>query len=300
MLKRAWWHDYRSAAIYMLTLSKEPAVSAFSEVMNKGTEEKAKAAVSLSPNGQIVADRINNWHKEFPLLKVLTYCIMPDHVHILVYVTKRSPKHLSAMVRVLKWSINQAMQIPGVFSEGYNDKIVYKTGQKDAFYRYILDNPRRYLARKLYPEFFSRVNTFNLNGLQVSLYGNIFLLNHPIKTVVRYSRKFTPEQLKKNNNIYEETMRSGGVLVSPFIHQEEKAVKAQALEDSTPIIQVALNGFPERFKPSGRDFELCAQGKLLIIAPIEHSTQKQPLDREAALRANAIAEAIAALPVTTI
>lgn len=278
----------------MITLSKAPGIPEFSHVVNVGTPEKASAKIQLTPTGQTVADRIEEWPKLFPELKICTKCIMPDHVHILLFVTKRTRTHLGTMVKDLKWTLN------GIFDLGFNDKIVTRRGQRDAFYCYILDNPRRYLARILYPEYFTRINKYILNGKPVALYGNIFLLNHPIKTVVRYSRRFTPEQLKKNEELYEETMRSGGVLVSPFIHHVEKAAKAQALEASTPIIQVALNGFPERFKPSGSDFELCAKGKLLIVAPIEHSTQKILLRREAAMQANSLAEAIAALPVTAI
>lgn len=294
MLQRARWHDYRSRCIYMITMSKAPGVPELSHVVNVGSTEKAKATVKLTPTGQTVAKQIEAWSQKYPELKICTKCIMPDHVHILLFVTGRTHYPLGTMVKDLKWNLN------GIFDIGFNDKIVTKPGQREAFYRYILDNPRRYLARKLYPEYFTRVNSFLLNGKKVSLYGNLFLLNHPIKTVVRFSRRFTPEQLRKNKDAYEETIRSCGVLVSPFIHKEEKAVKEEAIEASTPVIQVALNGFPERYKPSGRDFELCAQGKLLIVAPIEYSTQKQPLQHEAAIQANAIAEAIASLPTNAI
>lgn len=278
----------------MLTLSKTPGIPEFSQVVNIGSIDKAIAAISLTSIGQTVAKQIESWPDLHPELKILTKCVMPDHVHILLFVTRRTKHHLSTMVKDLKW------KLPGIFEAGFNDKIVYRRGQRMAFYHYISDNPRRYLARKLFPKYFVRVNSFTLNGEQVALYGNMFLLNHPIKTVVRFSSRFTAERLQENAYTYEETMRSGGVLVSPFIHPEEKAIRERAIEASTPVIQVALNGFPDKFKPSGRDFELCAQGKLLIVAPIEYSSQKVNLRRQAAMRANAIAEAIAALPSTAI
>lgn len=263
-------------------------------MVNVGDNNKAIAALRLTSTGQTVANQIEEWPKQHPEIKICTKCVMPDHVHILIFVTRRTCHHLGTMVKNLKWTLN------GIFDIGFNDKIVTRRGQRETFYQYILDNPRRYLARMLYPEYFARINSYILNGKPVALYGNIFLLNHPIKTVVRFSRRFTPEQLQKNNDTYEETMRSGGVLVSPFIHKEEKAVKTRAFEASTPVIQVALNGFSERYKPSGQDFELCKQGKLLIVAPTEYTSQRHDLLRETAMQANLIAEAIAALPINAI
>lgn len=35
-----------------------------------------------------------------------------------------------------------------MFQPGYNDKIAFRAGSKEAFFNYIADNPRRYLVRK--------------------------------------------------------------------------------------------------------------------------------------------------------
>ncbi len=52
------------------------------------------------------------------------------------------------------------MKRSAIFRERYNDRIAYRAGAKDAFYRYIKDNPYRYVIRKMHPEFFG--NTLDL------------------------------------------------------------------------------------------------------------------------------------------
>ncbi|MDE5998300.1 MAG: hypothetical protein K2G77_08850, partial [Muribaculaceae bacterium] len=50
---------------------------------------------------------------------------------------------------------------------------------------------------------------------------------------------------------------------------------------------------PDRFKPSGKDFDLCCEGRLLLIAPAEHQTRKLVLKRDMCMNGNEIAEKIA-------
>lgn len=294
MLERAVWHDYHSVCIYMITLTKQEAVPAFSSIHNAEGAKKTDPVLSLSPVGLTVDAEVRGWLKEFAMIRLLNMRIMPDHIHILIYVTERTEKHLSRIIQVLKWNCNRALQTE-TFCEGFNDKIVTKEGQRETFYQYISDNPRRYMARKLYPEYFQRVQIVEINGRHFSLYGNLFLLNHPVKTQVRFSRSFSAEELEVRQRDYEETIRCGGVVVSPFIHREEKKWRQRAVEGGASVIQVVMNGFSERFKPSGRDFNLCLEGRLLLVAPTEYESRRVDLDREAAMAANGMAQLIAAL-----
>ena len=82
-----------------------------------------------------------------------------------------------------------------LFEPGFNDKIAFRAGAKDAFYNYIADNPRRYLIKKLCPEYFFHKLMIEINGTLCGIYGNLFLLDNPIKSFVRISRipERTPE-----------------------------------------------------------------------------------------------------------
>lgn len=299
MQQRAKWWDYKSPCIYMITLKKCDTTPRFCNVIDIGTPSKMVAAVKLTETGQCVADQMHAWLSENPEIRLLNMAIMPDHIHMLIRVTEKTERHLSHILKAYKLFCNRALAM-GVFESNFNDKIVRRRGQKDNFYRYIADNPRRYLARRLHANYFARVHRFIIKGTEYSLFGNLFLLNAPDKTVVRYSSRHTPQQRIAKQNEYAEAMRTAGVMVSPFIHPEERAVRHSGAEAGCSFIHIVQNGFGERFKPSGTDFDLCAAGRLLLIGPTEQTTRRADLHRDAAMAANALAEAIAALSTATL
>lgn len=295
MHRRAAWHDYRSRSMYMITLKKREGTPRFCSIGNIGTPRKMIAGVELTQAGTCLWAQKEPWLAEFDALRVLTMIVMPDHVHMLLYVTARTQKHLSTIISIYKLNCNRELGYV-VFDPDYNDKIVFAEGHREAFYRYINDNPRRYLARRLHSEYFLRVQRFVIDGREYSLFGNLFLLNNPDKTVVRYSSRFTEQERAAKAREYDEAMRTRGVLVSPFIHPDERAVRDRGVEAGCSLIKVVQNGFGERFKPAGADFDLCAAGRLLLIGPAQHSTRSVDLTRAAAMSANAVAEAIVAHP----
>ena len=64
------------------------------------------------------------------------------------------------------------MKRTAIFREGYNDRIAYRAGAKDAFYRYIKDNPYRYVIRKMHPEFFGNTLDLKIGDTWLQLYGS--------------------------------------------------------------------------------------------------------------------------------
>lgn len=296
MHRRAAWHDYHAPSMYMVTLKKADEAPRFANIVNVGSCEKMEAGVQLTAAGKCLWTQKEVWEAEFEALHVMCFIVMPDHVHMLLRVKERTDRHLSHLLGIYKLGCNRELSVRA-FDDGFNDKIVFRKGQKDAFYRYITDNPRRYLARRLHREFFERTVNFEVDGTVYALYGNLFLLNAPDKTVVRYSSRHTADERRRKEGEYAEAMRTRGVLVSPFIHPEERAVRDRAVAAGCPLIKVVQNGFGARFKPSGADFDLCAEGRLLLIGPAEVTTRRVDLHRGAAMAANALAEAVAAMPV---
>ena len=62
------------------------------------------------------------------------------------------------------------------------------------------------------------------------------------------------------------TILNDGILVSPFIHAEEKKIRDWAMDNGGVLIYIIHKRFPERYKPSGKLFELCSEGRVLIIS----------------------------------
>ena len=165
-----------------------------------------------------------------------------------------------------------------MFEPGFNDKIAFKAGAKDAFYNYIADNPRRYLIKKLLPDYFYHKLIIEVNGIRCGLYGNIFLLDNPVKSAVKISRirERTPD-LESKLKEWDETIRCGGAVVSPFINPYEKEIRDQAIAQEAGIILIVDYRFSERAKPYKALFDLCAEGQLLIISTEENAPPPPPI-----------------------
>jgi hypothetical protein len=71
------------------------------------------------------------------------------------------------------------------------------------------------------------------------------------------------------------------VVISPFISPGEKAVVSAILDAGRGnVILMKSGGFPDGYKPSGRYYDLCAQGRLLILKPYPDCGSPPALTRE--------------------
>ncbi len=140
-----------------------------------------------------------------------------------------------------------------------------------------------------------------MDGTEYAVLGNINLLRNPDRCAVRHSRRFTDADIAARKQTYRLIAHNRGAFISPFIHPNEKAVRQEALRQGGAIIHIRQNGFPERWKPSGEEFELCIAGRLLIIAPVTYEPlkEKAALSRTQCLAMNAFAEKLTALTTDT-
>lgn len=288
---RAPWHDYRSRCIYMLTLSKSSEVPSFGRITGNchlpaGAEGACK--IELSQLGRIVKNRIYNIAVVEPAIRLLQYAVMPDHVHMIVFVERPVDMHLGKIVAKLKAEINRLNENVPVFEEGFNDQILHPSRSLDTLYRYLRDNPRRLAVRREHPEYFRRVNGLEVAGRRVQAYGNLFLLRSPFKEQVVVHRADTDAVKAQNRERWLHTTANGGVLVSPFISPAEKAVRAEAVEAGGKIILITHEPMGERYKPAARDFALCEEGRLLIVS----TAGCGDLSRAACMAMNGLAEEI--------
>lgn len=303
-------HDYRSRCIYHIVLNKAPGIPDFSTVIGIPGDRDWRPRTELTPIGKAVANAISGLKAEFPFTSVLRRCIMPDHVHIAFYVRQASDTHLGIMIKAIKNStrINLDMQ-DSIFEEGYYDKILMKQGQLDRMLAYISDNPRRHLIRAQNPGYFHRFWITD-GTIRYEAYGNWDLLDEELIEAVKVSRSYTPEQLIEKKRLWLRTIRNDGVLVSPYIHPDEKKVRDWSLDNGGAIIQLTNQTLPARYKPSGALFDACAEGRLLVVSVPERNgailqtadsftLQPDPFkhekpSREHCLYMNSVAERIAA------
>ena len=182
-----------------------------------------------------------------------------------------------------------------LFERGYNDLINKNYDMLPRIVNYVNDNPRRLAIKRAYPDFFKVRFGISIGQQTYAGIGNKFLLDYPEKIQVKCSRKLTDEEIKDAINFYLEKARSGAVLVSPAISKGEQAVMRTALNEGLPIIFLTPWGFTAFSKPGHQYFNACADGRLLILAPWEHQTERIALTRNMCLRLNGMATEICTL-----
>lgn len=291
---RAPWHDYTQKCIYMVTINKNPLGKDFGILCGDyqiPTGQPGSSFIKASTTGAAIKDVLRRFHQIEPNIKILQYALMPDHVHILLFVEHPTQEILGRILARFKVEVNKVAGTDGVFAKGFNDQILKSSRTLDTFYTYIRDNARRLAVRRAHPEFFRRVNALKIGDKTYQAYGNFQLLGCPFKDQVVVHRADSQETLRQNRDVWLYTAANGGILVSPFISQPEKAVRAEAEEAGGRFILVTNEPMGERYKPTGHDFSLCEAGRLLIVS----ANFPGALSRNNCLAMNALAAMISKL-----
>ena len=288
---RASWHDYTSRCIYHLTFMKHPEVPAFGMLAGDchlPIGSPGSSYIRVSEIGFAIKQSLRHISDIHPALRLFQYALMPDHLHIILSVEVELDEIVGRKLGAFKVDVNHRVGIDHVFDRGFNDQILTKSRKLDIIYNYLRSNPYRLAIRKAYPDFFTRCNNLIIGDAPCRLYGNLHLLDNPFKDQVIVHRADDDQTFLANRDRWLHTAANGGVLVSPFISQREKSIRKEAESTGGKLILITNRPLGEREKPSGKDFDLCAQGRLLIIAP----TTPMPLDRSFCLKMNALANTI--------
>lgn len=291
---RAPWHDYTQRCIYMITLNKNPLMENFGILQGDyriQTGQKGAAFISSTALGKAIKNTLRRFNSTEPNVRVLQYALMPDHLHILLFVEYPTEDTLGKIIARFKIEVNKAAGTTGVFAKGFNDQILKSSRSLAVLYRYLRENARRLAVRRARPEFFRRVNALEIGGKTFQAYGNFQLLDCPFKEQVIVHRADSSETRLKNREQWLYTAANGGVLVSPFISPAEKEIRKEAEESGGRFILIISEPMGERYKPTGRDFELCEAGRLLIIS----ANLPGELSRKNCLAMNELAEGFAGM-----
>ena len=295
MKRRAACHDYRARRMYMITL----CVEGRRPLLGQLTGGVEAAHVELTALGEAVAQVWESIPNHHPGVEVLALQLMPDHLHFILFVTKQVPYHLGKVVNGFKTGCNKiSRELLGstLWEDGYHDRILQKEGQLEAMMYYMHDNPRRLWIKRKNPDYFTVQREINVNNTTVAMAGNRFLLHYPIKAVVQCSRSINNEEaIAREVNRYMSMVRDGAVLVSASISPCEKAVMRAGFEAGAKEIILLENGFSLMWKPGGAQFDACAKGQLLFVAPWSYHSDHKTITREQCMQLNGLAREIAEL-----
>ena len=181
----------------------------------------------------------------------------------------------------------------GLFELGYNDKVLLHERQLEGWKKYLDDNPRRLMVKRMNPGLFTVMQNKEVVGRRCQMVGNCFLLDIPDKVAVVVHRRYSEGDLRRLREEWLACGERGGVLVSAAISTKEKEVLREAMNRGYRIVLLRENGFPRLYKPCGESFYACSEGLLLQISPWNYHMEKRTITREQCLELNEMAERIA-------
>lgn len=118
MKRRCDSHDYTKRGIYMITMVTEGRRPLFGTLKGNPmvTEGEDKPHIVLSPLGERVKDCWQSIPSHYAEVRVIKVCIMPDHIHGVLFVVKDMPRHLSTIVNGFKAGTRKAARELGIIT----------------------------------------------------------------------------------------------------------------------------------------------------------------------------------------
>lgn len=324
MKRRCDEHDYTQRGIYMITMATEGRLPLFGTLKGNplSTSGDDKPQVILSVLGERLKDCWKDIPAHYPEVSVIKLCIMPDHIHGVLFVKEKMPHHLGTIINGFKAGTRKAARELGVITAtmspstepapvryteaspqsktpqgvlwepGYNDRILLQEGQLQRMLNYLDDNPRRLLLKHAHPQYFKPLGKLTVAGLEMEAMGNPNLLKNPIKLQVQCSRHLYPNEIEQRKQYFLKAAKQGAIIVSTCISPGEKEIATAILEAQLPLIVLLLKGFPPFFKPQPHYLIACAEGRLLMISPYPWQNEKIDNMRQRCLQLNDIAAEI--------
>jgi hypothetical protein len=317
MKRRDDHHDYTERRMYMITLEVEGRRPLFGRLVGNPYAERGsydEPRIELTELGEAVQRDWMDIHDYYPQIEVKAVQMMPDHMHGILFVKAPLPVHLGQVISGFKSGCRkaqkaleaaavkpqpteeetcktekealpspQASALPSqkayrpLFAKGYNDLILRSYDELSTWQNYLRDNPRRLMMKRSHPEWLRPFFGLKVGTTTYSSLGNQALLHSPRRIAVRVSRRLDSNQIEMEKARYLDMARQGAVLVSPAISSGEKLVMRAAFDAGLPTIVLVENGFTPLTKPKGEQFDACAEGRLLLLAPWEHHNEKRTI-----------------------
>lgn len=225
--RRAEWQDYGGTGLYMITLCIDGRHPLFGHLEGNISAKRGQTDfphIVLSPLGRtILEEELPKIHRFYPQIEMWQAAMMPDHLHLLLYVAEPLPqgKRLGDIIRSFKggcsrawWGSSAAQEtalkstgttaapVPALssavkpsprraslFEAGYHDRIIKRPGMLDIIKRYMNDNPLRALMRRQLPRLMERRMHLHIGAHDYAAFGALFLLKRAEKEQVFFHRR---------------------------------------------------------------------------------------------------------------
>ncbi len=173
-------YDYGTTGVYFVTICTQDRKQILSEIIrtnSTATDEITSQAVGeglappayaikLKPCGEIVKEQLQQIEQRFPCVSVKDYVIMPDHIHVILYLRKEtggaSPSPtlddvICAFKSLTSRSCKQKYGINKMFQRSSAEHIIRDREDYETRRKYIYENPMRW--------YYKHLHAGKLNGL---------------------------------------------------------------------------------------------------------------------------------------
>ena len=118
MKRRCDEHDYTQRGIYMITMATEGRLPLFGTLKGDplATNGNDKPRIVLSPLGERLKECWFDIHSHYPEVSVIKLCVMPDHIHGVLFVKENMPYHLGTIINGFKTGTRKAARELGVIT----------------------------------------------------------------------------------------------------------------------------------------------------------------------------------------
>lgn len=307
---------WKGVGIYHVTMVVPSRAPILGELLIP-EDDPAQAWVKWTELGTKIRECIEEIPHQHPEVQIVQKKIMPDHLHLILYVTRPMKKSFNMVIRGFWQGIKKCgraymasinphsmrtneRQADPIFTERPFVRPMSRRGQLQTMIRYVQMNPQRLATKRLMPEFFWVQDSIEIAGRKYKGVGNAELLQraqympvHVRHDLVDLAKAGNDQPLRDYMNGSVLAAREGTVMVSPFISSFEKDVLNVLLKEKRSIILLADNGFGKFFKPSDALFDAVAEGRLLILSPFPYDPAKRGISRAECVALNDMAEEIA-------
>ena len=174
MGRRLFGWDYRQPSIYVVTIvCADRRARLFGEIevlcdgewlsiaearQAKPEPDEIEARVAPSALGKAVFAHFRRIGDFTPEIVPIFCAVMPDHLHLLLRVTREMARPLGNAIAGFKTGCEKIYARSGgsgrLFAEGFVDHVIMREGQLACEFDYLRDNPRRAAVKALFPELF--------------------------------------------------------------------------------------------------------------------------------------------------
>lgn len=264
---------WKGVGLYHVTLTvtdRQPLLGTLATPDN----DPMKARVNRTALGNALVDCLLSIPTHHPEVQVLHFCLMPDHLHAVLYVRRTMPTGIGTLVRGF-WQA--AKKLGRAHTAALSSSL---TSPSSFPSNAIRENPQGVPPTL-------RDETTHLESASAALRQTMgdeaYYRLAPVFTEMPFIRPMSHNTQLPNTIRY--------IDMNPQ-RLATKRMKPGFFREQRPFIVLADNGFRDFYKPIDSLFDACAAGRVLILSPWPYDANKRHISRMECVALNEMAEEI--------